>query len=634
MPGIAGIIGKGRPRDNREAIGTMVSSMQHERFYTNGTHIDQRMGVWLGWTCLPGSFADCMPVWNEKKDICLIFCGEVFSDGEEIARLKARGHEGQLEKASYLVHLYEETGLDCLKKLNGWFGGVLIDLRKEKIFLFNDRYGMGRIYFHEDDSGFYFASEAKALLKVLSRTRELDSRSFAEFLTCGCVLQNRTLFSGISLVPGGSLWTFSGGGSPQKQAYFSRDAWEKQPQLEASEYYETFKAIWKRILPRYFRPGERSALSLTGGVDSRMILAWLNPQPRALTCYTWGSQYRDCWDVRIARKVAGICGQSHQSIPLNGTFLSEFPNLAERAVYISDGNKSVTGAVDLYLQPLAREIAPVRLSGGYGGELLRRKVSFKSGRLWGDLFTPELLRFTEVATATYASELKDHKASFSAFKQAPWYAFATFSLEQSQLILRTPYLDNDLVALTYQAPAECLDIFFLLRVISEGNPSLAKIWTDRGFNLRPPPILKQLRRWFHEFTFKAEYAYNEGMPQWLAKLDGAFASLHLERLFLGRHKIDHFRIWYRNELADYIKETLLDPSTLSSPYLQGKGVENIVQNHVKGTGNYTDEITKILSIEFMRRQLLETNRSTHEAPEMASRNEQYVMNNPHVLNTR
>jgi len=84
MPGIAGIIGKGRPRDNREAIGTMVSSMQHERFYTNGTHIDQRMGLWLGWTCLPGSFADCMPVWNEKKEICLIFCGEVFSDGKKL----------------------------------------------------------------------------------------------------------------------------------------------------------------------------------------------------------------------------------------------------------------------------------------------------------------------------------------------------------------------------------------------------------------------------------------------------------------------------------------------------------------------------------------------------------------------
>jgi len=123
MPGIAGIIGKNHPQDNREAIGAMVSSMRHERFYRNGTHIDQRMGLWLGWNCLPGSFADCMPVWNEKKEICLIFFGEVFSDGEEIARLKARGQEDHLGKASYLVHLYEETGLDCLKKLNGWFGG-------------------------------------------------------------------------------------------------------------------------------------------------------------------------------------------------------------------------------------------------------------------------------------------------------------------------------------------------------------------------------------------------------------------------------------------------------------------------------------------------------------------------------
>src|SRR5207248_2495304 len=131
------------------------------------------------------------------------------------------------------------------------------------------------IYFHENGGSFYFASEAKALLRVIPRTRQLDERGFAELLACGCVLQNRTLFSGISLLPGGSVWIFSGGRSPQKDSYFTREQWERQPELGASEYYEEFKATWKRILPRYFHAGEQAALSLTGGVDSRMMLAWL-----------------------------------------------------------------------------------------------------------------------------------------------------------------------------------------------------------------------------------------------------------------------------------------------------------------------------------------------------------------------
>ena len=108
------------------------------------------------------------------------------------------------EDASYLVCLYEEMGLGFLERLNGWFSGVLVDLRQQTVVVFNDRYGLNRVYYHEAPDGFYFSSEAKSLLKVLPGLRRLDCRGVAETVSCGCVLQNRTLFSGISLLPGGS----------------------------------------------------------------------------------------------------------------------------------------------------------------------------------------------------------------------------------------------------------------------------------------------------------------------------------------------------------------------------------------------------------------------------------------------
>src|SRR5947209_6886931 len=107
-----------------------------------------------------------MPVWNEKRDVCLVFSGEDFTDRSELEKLRARGHVFDLENASYLVHLYEEHGVKFLEKLNGGFCGVLADLREEKVLLFNDRYGLNRLYYHENDRGLFFASEAKALLKV------------------------------------------------------------------------------------------------------------------------------------------------------------------------------------------------------------------------------------------------------------------------------------------------------------------------------------------------------------------------------------------------------------------------------------------------------------------------------------
>ncbi len=104
-----------------------------------------------------------------------------------------------------------------------------------------------------------------------------------------------------------------------------------------------------------------------------------------------------------------------------------------------------------------------------------------------------------------------------------------------------------------------------------------------------------------EFSFKAEYAYDYGMPNWLARLDGAVRPLHLERLFLGRHKFNHFRVWYRDALGPYVREILLDPRTLKRPYVNGPGLEKAVRDHLAGRANHTTEIHRLLTTELAQR---------------------------------
>ena len=95
------------------------------------------------------------------------------------------------------------------------------------------------------------------------------------------------------------------------------------------------------------------------------------------------------------------------------------------------------------------------------------------------------------------------------------------------------------------------------------------------------------------------------MPQWLARVDHAFSWLHFERLFLGRHKFCHFRIWYRDALSSYVQEILLDPRSLARPYVQRNSLEALVRNHVRGTGNYTTEIHRLLTLELLHRHFLD-----------------------------
>src|SRR5213595_1738324 len=282
-------------------------------------------------------------------------------------------------------------------------------------------------------------------------------------------------------------------------------------------------------------------------------------------------------------------------------------DLAEKAVYISDGTVDITGSIDLYVQRLARQIAPVRLSGVCGGEILRRLVMFKPDPPQQGLFDPDLESSFRDAAATYFSELQDHKLSFTAFRQAPWYMASKFTVERSQVTYRTPYFDNDLVALAYQTPARLLHNEPALRLIADGNPALGKIATDRGLAFRSVPGVNRALHWYQEFTFKAEYAYDYRMPQWLARLDHAFAPLRLERLFVGRHKFHHFRIWYRDELSRWLKEMLLDSGARTRPYLRANSVEAMLRAHSTGQRNYAFEIHKILTLEFIQRKLIELN---------------------------
>jgi asparagine synthase (glutamine-hydrolysing) len=107
--------------------------------------------------------------------------------------------------------------------------------------------------------------------------------------------------------------------------------------------------------------------------------------------------------------------------------------------------------------------------------------------------------------------------------------------------------------LAYQTPAKLLHNGPALRLIADGNPALGKIGIDRGLAFQSIPGVNRALHWYQEFTFKAEYAYDYRMPQWLARLDHAFAPLHVERLFLGRHKFHHFCVWYRDELSRWFK---------------------------------------------------------------------------------
>ncbi|MFO0699169.1 MAG: asparagine synthase-related protein [Nitrospira sp.] len=596
MPGIVGIIGRGSAGKLRCDLQQMIDCMNHESFYRSGSYINEDLGVYAGWTCHQDSYADGMPITNERGDIILLFVGEHFDD--EVTKKPS--------KARALLQQYEEKGETFLENLNGWFSGLLVDLRKLKVILFNDRYAMRRVYYHQANDVFVFGSEAKALLKLRPELRQLELQSLGEMISCNCVLEGRTLFRGISLLPGGVVWSWVDKVGPTQDVYFKPSDWEQLTELDEATFYARLKETVLRVIPRYFREKERVGMSLTGGLDSRMMMACLNPDPGMVSCYTFGGQ-KDMLDITIARKVADVCGQTHTTIRLGNSFLADFPMWAERTIYVTDGSVDVSNAHDLYLNKAAREVAPIRITGKFGSEVIRDHTMFNASRYEGGLFQGDLKPLVHQAVETLRQVKKGHPVSTAVFKDFPWREYSKITIEDSQSTFRSPYMDNDLVHLMYRAPAVVrASNWPQRRIIRECNPRLSALISDRGYGEQTNPFVARMIELSYKTLFKLDYAYFFALPHWLTRVDSFLLSLTGGKPVLGQsQKFEFYRAWYHRQVANYVKDMLLDSRTLQRPYYDRKYLEMMVLAHTKGTHNFTNEITKALSLELTHRILLD-----------------------------
>lgn len=599
MPGIVGIISEGPAEKCQRLLRSMVASMKHEEFYHAATYHAPNMGVYAGSVVLDPA-PESQIFFNEQKDVILIFSGECFFDPTVGSELHQRGHHVGDVQAAWLVHLYEERGEQFVEDLNGLFSGLLIDQRQRKVFLFNDRFGSERIYCHQTSVATYFASEAKALLCILPQLTTFDEEGVAQFLTYGCTLGSRTLFRGIHLLPGGSLWRFENG-SCHKTRYFSPGTWELQPTLSAESFEETFQETFKRILPHYFESRSGIGISLTGGLDTRTIMACRPKAGRNIVCYTFSGINGETLDDRLAARVANVCGLEHQLLRIKSDFFSDFAAHVDRTIYVTDGCFGVTGAHEIYLNRQARRLAPVRLTGLFGSEILRGVSTFKPVGLSSSLINPEF-EPTVSALSSEAAVEPNHPITRSAFRNVPWNLFGSAAASRSQVTLRTPYLDNEIVALAYQAPQSLRrSPLPALRLVRNNNSVLSRIPTDRGYAGENQGLLYVLRRLLSEGTFKIDYYNSEGLPFGLSSLDSVFRRLSSGLGLLGLHKYLPYRHWFRRELAEYINDKLAEARSRQMPFWNSDFIGSMAKDHIRGRKNYACEINAVLTLEAVER---------------------------------
>lgn len=591
MPGLAGFISRLPSAECERRVAVMTRRLEHEPFHVSGARAFPELGLYAGWVALEGSFAAGQAFENDTRDVALLWAGECFSTSGSASAPTGRE----------LARRYEESGELFAGSLNGLFSGLLADRRRKRALLFNDRYGMERLYWRETADGTYFASEAKALLAVAPETRAFDEQGVRQFLECGCTMEGRTLFRGVELAPGGTLWTVANGQCRRGQ-YFTPGEWEALPQLDEAEFERRFAETFHRVLPNYFASPGGVGISLTGGLDTRMIMACLPRLPVAPVCYTFAGANPRMRDARVAGEVARAAGLRHELLRIEPDFFGGFGELADRTVLATDGCLGVLGAHEIYFNARARRLSAVRVTGNFGGEVLRSVTTFKPPGLSPDLFEPDFSRASAARCPRPANG--EHPARFAAFKEIPWNLFGGLCASRSQVAFRTPYLDNEIVALAFQAPAAArVSGAPAARFVRKSSPAMAAIPTDRGEGGEVSMFRRKLRRGCAEAAFKLDYYCSEGLPLGLAPLDPFYQWCNARLGIQGLHKYLTYRNWLQRELAGVAAERLQAAAAAGLPFLKASAVGRLAAEHASGRRNRTREINAVLTLEAVRRLL-------------------------------
>ncbi len=117
---------------------------------------------------------------NEDGSIWITYNGELYNELELRKELLAKGHRYRTVcDTESLVHLYEEEGLEFVRRLNGMFALAIWDGNQRRLVLARDRMGQKPLFYGElPGSGLAFGSEPKAILaSSRHRSRKLDRAS-------------------------------------------------------------------------------------------------------------------------------------------------------------------------------------------------------------------------------------------------------------------------------------------------------------------------------------------------------------------------------------------------------------------------------------------------------------------------
>ncbi len=190
------------PRES--SLRQMLAMIRHRGPDEFGIYLDNHIGLGNARLSIVDVSGGQQPISNEDGSLWIVFNGEIFNYLELRPDLESRGHQFSTQSdTEVLLHLYEEYGPQCLKRLNGQFAFAIWNSRDQTLFLARDRLGVRPLLYTRTNGCLVFGSEVKAILSDPHVKAELDPVTLDQIFTFWSPLSPRTAFKGIVELPPG-----------------------------------------------------------------------------------------------------------------------------------------------------------------------------------------------------------------------------------------------------------------------------------------------------------------------------------------------------------------------------------------------------------------------------------------------
>ena len=460
-----------------------------------------------------------------------------------------------------LLDLFNNHRWDWIKIADGVFSIAIYNPKTGILEVAADRLGLSHIYYYDGPNQFAFAPEIKGVLAAEGTPRKISPDAVRDYFTYGYFLMEDTWFDAVKILPAGAAIKVTPDNVTIDKIWGLNQI--KPLDLDYNEAVEHLGHLWQQAVESRLTNCEKPVIPLSGGLDSRAVLAAIPNGNRPMDCFTFSAS--DCDDAKFASQAAGINGDNHKVFRLDQA--NWLTDRAQRGVWWPDGQVSLIHGHDLHFYDYLRNNYNANLDGFigdlvFGGGYIDSNDTPPMESVISKLYAARPLGMSREETVDKVRQLFIQSGLrpeyFAMMNRVRRFTMMGTNRKNIACPSRLPFIHRELLDCLFGLPVEWRQESKIYGdVLVKYYPQYFKNipWQKTGLPVKSPKLVKKLFDLYKRGRRKLEK--------------------YLPGVFPGVEFFDYVDSLRKNR--ERIEGILLGKDTLWRDYLNGKQVETLIE---------------------------------------------------------